>query len=73
MVPSSSGALQQCQLPSLQTAKRALLLSGTPALSRPAELYTQVAAVDMSLNISFVDFGIRYCNGKKVGGAGRAR
>ena len=58
-------------LPSLQTARRALLLSGTPALSRPAELYTQMAAVDTSLNISFVDFGIRYCDGKRVGGAGR--
>ena len=57
-------------LPSLQTARRALLLSGTPALSRPAELYTQMAAVDTSLNISFVDFGIRYCDGKRVGGAG---
>ena len=27
-----------------------------------------MAAVDTSLNISFVDFGIRYCDGKRVGG-----
>ena len=76
LVKVASGCAQQwcpqhCPsppLPSFQTARRALLLSGTPALSRPAELYTQMAAVDTSLNISFVDFGIRYCDGKRVGG-----
>ena len=35
-------------LPLLKASKRAILLSGTPALSRPSELYTQVDAVALS-------------------------
>lgn len=51
-------------LPLLQTASRVILLSGTPALSRPMELYTQVIAVAPRI-ISYMDFGVRYCDGKK--------
>ena len=50
-------------LPLLKASKRAILLSGTPALSRPSELYTQVDAVAPKLFPSFVQFGVRYCNG----------
>jgi SWI/SNF-related matrix-associated actin-dependent regulator 1 of chromatin subfamily A len=50
-------------LPLLKTSKRAILLSGTPALSRPSELYTQVDAVAPQLFPSFIQFGVRYCNG----------
>ncbi|XP_046969664.1 SWI/SNF-related matrix-associated actin-dependent regulator of chromatin subfamily A-like protein 1 [Vanessa cardui] len=45
---------------------RAVLLSGTPALSRPAELYTQLALIAPKLLGSFTDYGKRYCGGKQT-------
>lgn len=51
-------------IPLLQAASRVILLSGTPALSRPMELYTQIVAIAPRI-ISYLDFGVRYCDGKK--------
>ncbi|CAN8003353.1 unnamed protein product [Ixodes pacificus] len=45
-------------------AKRVLLLTGTPALSRPIELYTQICAVRPKCFPNIQEYGIRYCNGK---------
>uniref|UniRef100_A0A673CLY5 SWI/SNF-related matrix-associated actin-dependent regulator of chromatin subfamily A-like protein 1 n=1 Tax=Sphaeramia orbicularis TaxID=375764 RepID=A0A673CLY5_9TELE len=53
-------------LPLLKAAKRVILLSGTPAMSRPAELYTQILAVRPTLFPRFHDFGIRYCDAKQM-------
>uniref|UniRef100_A0A5S6JUW5 SWI/SNF-related matrix-associated actin-dependent regulator of chromatin subfamily A-like protein 1 n=1 Tax=Xenopus tropicalis TaxID=8364 RepID=A0A5S6JUW5_XENTR len=53
-------------MPLLKSAKRVMLLSGTPAMSRPAELYTQIAAVRPSFFPRFHDFGIRYCDAKQM-------
>ena len=54
-----------------EACQHAVLLSGTPALSRPIELYTQICLVDDKLFPFVTDFGMRYCDGKKVnyGGA----
>ena len=52
-------------LPLLKSSKRTILLSGTPALSRPSELFTQIEAVAPKLFPSFIQFGVRYCNGHK--------
>ncbi|XP_066489145.1 SWI/SNF-related matrix-associated actin-dependent regulator of chromatin subfamily A-like protein 1 isoform X2 [Tiliqua scincoides] len=52
-------------MPLLKAAKRVILLSGTPALSRPAELYTQIAAVKPSFFSQFHAFGLRYCDAKQ--------
>ncbi|CAG0890319.1 unnamed protein product [Darwinula stevensoni] len=52
-------------MPILRAAKRAILLSGTPALSRPVELFNQLNAVDPRLFPSYQDFGVRYCDGKE--------
>lgn len=49
-----------------EKAKRLILLSGTPALSRPAELYTQLELIDKYLFGSFKDYSFRYCNGKQT-------
>ena len=50
-----------------QDAKRALLLSGTPALSRPIELFTQIKMLDRNFRtINAIQFGLRYCDGVKV-------
>ncbi|XP_065417483.1 SWI/SNF-related matrix-associated actin-dependent regulator of chromatin subfamily A-like protein 1 isoform X4 [Chrysemys picta bellii] len=49
-----------------EAAKRAILLSGTPAMSRPAELYTQIVAVRPTFFPQFHSFGLRYCDAKKM-------
>uniref|UniRef100_A0A1B6C6H6 SWI/SNF-related matrix-associated actin-dependent regulator of chromatin subfamily A-like protein 1 n=1 Tax=Clastoptera arizonana TaxID=38151 RepID=A0A1B6C6H6_9HEMI len=48
-----------------KSCKRIILLSGTPALSRPKELYTQINSLDSSVFSNFHEFGKRYCDGKK--------
>ncbi|XP_030808672.1 SWI/SNF-related matrix-associated actin-dependent regulator of chromatin subfamily A-like protein 1 [Camarhynchus parvulus] len=53
-------------MPLLKAAKRVILLSGTPAMSRPAELYTQIAAVQPSFFPLFHSFGLRYCDARKM-------
>lgn len=45
-------------------AKRVILLSGTPALSRPSELFTQLSLIDEKFFGTFIDFSKRYCDGK---------
>ncbi|XP_072817701.1 SWI/SNF-related matrix-associated actin-dependent regulator of chromatin subfamily A-like protein 1 isoform X2 [Vicugna pacos] len=47
-------------------AKRVILLSGTPAMSRPAELYTQILAVKPTFFPQFHAFGLRYCGAKRM-------
>ena len=59
-------------LPILKQSKRCLLLTGTPALNRPKEIYTQLACLVPKANIKMKDFGERYCSGNrfdKYGGA----
>ena len=51
-------------VPVLKKAKHCILLSGTPALSRPIELYTQVSALTPVFG-SLHSFGMRYAQGKK--------
>ncbi|NXH22080.1 SMAL1 protein, partial [Bucco capensis] len=53
-------------MPLLKAAKRVILLSGTPAMSRPMELYTQIAAVQPTFFQQFHSFGLRYCDAKKM-------
>uniref|UniRef100_A0A8C3XW12 SWI/SNF-related matrix-associated actin-dependent regulator of chromatin subfamily A-like protein 1 n=1 Tax=Chelydra serpentina TaxID=8475 RepID=A0A8C3XW12_CHESE len=53
-------------MPLLKAAKRVILLSGTPAVSRPAELYTQIVAVRPTFFPQFHSFGLRYCDAKKM-------
>ncbi|XP_066137040.1 SWI/SNF-related matrix-associated actin-dependent regulator of chromatin subfamily A-like protein 1 isoform X1 [Saccopteryx bilineata] len=52
-------------MPILKVAKRVILLSGTPAMSRPAELYTQIIAVKPTFFPQFRTFGLRYCDAKQ--------
>ncbi|XP_070546438.1 DNA annealing helicase and endonuclease ZRANB3-like [Ptychodera flava] len=49
-------------LPLVQNSKRAILLTGTPALSRPAELFPQVQALKNKLLGSWTSYAKRYCN-----------
>lgn len=52
-------------LPLLQSAKRLLLLSGTPALARPAELWPQLAALRPDQFKTWTVFANRYCNPRR--------
>ncbi|CAD6198954.1 unnamed protein product [Caenorhabditis auriculariae] len=46
-------------------ALRVILLSGTPALSCPAELFTQLRMIDPFVFPNYRDFAMRYCNGRE--------
>ena len=56
----------RCLVPLLHRAKRAILLSGTPALSRPIELFTQLHALSPSAWPDMKEFGRRYCTASKA-------
>lgn len=47
-------------------ARRVILLSGTPALSRPNELYTQLCLLDERFFGNFMNYSKRYCDGKQT-------
>ncbi|KAF8572028.1 hypothetical protein P879_00945 [Paragonimus westermani] len=63
---NSKAARTKAALPLLKAAKRVLLLSGTPAVSRPAELYPQICGIAPNLfSGGFHEFGLRYCAAKE--------
>lgn len=39
---------------------------GTPALSRPSELYCQLNLIDNKFFENFKEYGLRYCAGKQT-------
>ena len=51
-------------LPILKQTAHCILLSGTPALSRPIELYNQISVLSDKFG-SYHDFGLRYAKGRK--------
>lgn len=53
-------------VPILQKAKHAILLTGTPALSRPIELFSQLQALGCPIFNSAKAFGQRYCDAHVV-------
>lgn len=55
----------QVLLPVLSRCKRVILMSGTPALSRPSELFTQLFLLRRDVFHNFHEFGVRYCAAKK--------
>ena len=48
--------------PLLKSASRAILLTGTPALSRPIEMFTQLEVLAPRIFRSVHQYGVRYCN-----------
>ncbi|KAM4127194.1 hypothetical protein ACJW30_02G071800 [Castanea mollissima] len=50
-------------LPVIKKAKYAILLSGTPALSRPIELFKQLEALYPDVYKNVHEYGNRYCKG----------
>ncbi|XP_019060382.1 DNA annealing helicase and endonuclease ZRANB3 isoform X5 [Fukomys damarensis] len=49
-------------LPVIQKARRAVLLTGTPALGRPEELFMQIEALFPQKFGTWTDYSKRYCN-----------
>lgn len=43
-----------------------ICIIGTPALSRPSELYCQLNLIDKKFFGSFKEYGMRYCAGKQT-------
>jgi SNF2 family DNA or RNA helicase len=66
-------------IPLIQKSKRAILISGTPALSRPMELFTQLHSLAPKNWPDEKEFGRRYCKTEKVsnniviGGSGKGK
>ncbi|KAL3656112.1 hypothetical protein CASFOL_000508 [Castilleja foliolosa] len=54
-------------LPILKKAQYTILLSGTPALSRPIELFKQLEALYPDVYNNVHDYGKRYCKGSMFG------
>nr|CAB3455083.1 unnamed protein product [Digitaria exilis] len=70
VIADESHFMKNCQakrtiasLPVLQKAQYAVLLSGTPALSRPIELFTQLQALYPAVYKNVNEYGNRYCKG----------
>ena len=49
MLKNSKTARTKAAMPIMKSAKRVILLSGTPALSRPMELFSQLNGISPSL------------------------
>ncbi|XP_029790527.1 DNA annealing helicase and endonuclease ZRANB3 [Suricata suricatta] len=59
---SRSATRSKILLPIVQTAKRAILLTGTPALGRPEELFMQIEALFPQKFGTWTEYAKRYCN-----------
>lgn len=53
--------MTQAAMKICKVVKRVVLLSGTPVLSRPKELYSQLSLIDEKLFGSFFNYAKRYC------------
>jgi SWI/SNF-related matrix-associated actin-dependent regulator 1 of chromatin subfamily A len=53
--------------PLLRAARRAICLTGTPALSRPGELFPQLNALQPRIFAAFTDYAARFCAGGRFG------
>ncbi|KAL6726381.1 hypothetical protein Aduo_008359 [Ancylostoma duodenale] len=65
MLKDGKAKRTQVALSLSKKASRVILLSGTPALSRPAELFSQIRLVNDRLFPNFHEFALRYCDGKQ--------
>ncbi|XP_054646428.1 DNA annealing helicase and endonuclease ZRANB3 isoform X2 [Dunckerocampus dactyliophorus] len=59
---SRNAARTKLLVPIIQSAKRAVLLTGTPALGRPEELFMQIDALYPKMFGIWTDYASKYCN-----------
>eukprot|EP00915_Cephaloidophora_sp_WS-2016_P005986 GHVH01007887.1.p1 GENE.GHVH01007887.1~~GHVH01007887.1.p1 ORF type:complete len:538 (-),score=61.50 GHVH01007887.1:16-1629(-) len=62
-IKSGSSQRAKAVVPLIEQARRAILLSGTPALNKPSEIYQQFNALLPGV-ATFKDFADRYCDSK---------
>eukprot|EP00959_Pyramimonas_sp_CCMP1952_P289060 6045532-Pyramimonas_sp.AAC.1 len=55
----------QAVVPVVQAATRAIMLSGTPALSRPCDLYCQLDALQKGHFGTFHNYSLKFCDAKR--------
>ena len=65
-IKNNTARRTQAALALCRQAERRLLLSGTPSLNRPSELFTQLNCLAPHLFNSFKHFALRYCNGHQT-------
>jgi SWI/SNF-related matrix-associated actin-dependent regulator 1 of chromatin subfamily A len=65
-IKSTDAKRTQFLLPWLKRIPRVLLLTGTPALSRPAELYTQLHGLAPAIFSDWTEFAYRYCGARST-------
>jgi SWI/SNF-related matrix-associated actin-dependent regulator of chromatin subfamily A-like protein 1 len=53
-------------IPILTRAKRCILISGTPMLSRPVEIFNLLKILRPDIINNFADYASRYCNPKET-------
>ncbi|XP_061658368.1 DNA annealing helicase and endonuclease ZRANB3 isoform X3 [Syngnathoides biaculeatus] len=59
---SRNAARTKLLVPLIRSAKRAILLTGTPALGRPEELFMQIDALYPKMFGTWTDYAKKYCN-----------
>uniref|UniRef100_A0A671YZ75 Zinc finger RANBP2-type containing 3 n=1 Tax=Sparus aurata TaxID=8175 RepID=A0A671YZ75_SPAAU len=59
---SRNAARTKILVPLIQSAKRAILLTGTPALGRPEELFMQIDALYPKMFGTWTDYAKKHCN-----------
>ncbi|XP_038853323.1 DNA annealing helicase and endonuclease ZRANB3 [Salvelinus namaycush] len=59
---SRNAARSKILVPLIQNAKRAILLTGTPALGRPEELFMQIEVLYPRMFGTWSDYAKQYCN-----------
>lgn len=59
---SRNAARTKILAPLIQSAKRAILLTGTPALGRPEELFMQIDSLYPKMFGTWTDYAKKYCN-----------
>lgn len=64
-IKSREAVCTKTLLPMMQQAKHVVLLSGTPAINRPKELWTLISALDPKCFPSYAHYSERYCNGQQ--------
>ncbi|KAJ8003681.1 hypothetical protein DPEC_G00150850 [Dallia pectoralis] len=59
---SRNAARSKILVPLIQSAKRAILLTGTPALGRPEELFMQIESLYPGMFGTWTDYAKQFCN-----------
>lgn len=63
-IKNAEAARSKTALANAERIEDCYLLTGTPVMNRPIELFNLLRAIDHPLAVSYIEFGRRYCDGK---------